>query len=728
MRGMIRTWMLVAMVMFCTVPAVYAQEEAPPDAEGVTEEAAGDEGELEAQVARGEEGELVSLSVNDASIQEVLRALAEMRRGVNIVIDPDVQGRMTFKLEDVEWETALTLITDAHGLEVIKEGDKIYRVSKPTKAEEESIIIELHTMQSLADLDDDTVVGMVADPTLTPAAAREKAMAAPDDYLKALTVDQRRGIDVISALARKAGLNFAFSAEAGAPAPQEPAKEGQPAEPKRVTVEDLPPISLNLHNISVRDALQLIAQQGQLSIEMKAGVWSVNPLTPEQRKAEPLVVETFQIKFIPLDGDLVGICSGLVSERGSVTAGKNKIMIVRDTEEGIEAVRKTLEVMDTPTPQVIIEARFFELQKGISKDLGIDWNVLGEDGLAVDINPITWEYTHDISEEETIDATRPLNGSFTGTVSDMREEVQEDLRSALLDVNQFGLILHALKDHTGAKQLSNPKIVVSSDQQATIHIGEQRPIVKSTVETTSAGNAIRTFELDPDYGGETQDAVQLVPGSKPTSYKTRKGYLDLGTKLTVAPSVKTENQVYIRVVPELTTFIQEETFGSGVTLTQFPLLFTTRVQTEFTIRSGQTIAIGGLVNERENTSKNEVPVLGKIPGLGRLFSYERTEKNQTETIIFLTVKVVTAEELTAVSAVPVRAYLVQPEIDRINQEDAAGATYNEENARKLLRVIEAEEAREEDEWSFLKDEKAETEEVSPASPEEESVMEEPVVE
>ena len=253
------------------------------------------------------------------------------------------------------------------------------------------------------------------------------------------------------------------------------------------------------------------------------------------------------------------------------------------------------------------------------------------------------------------------------------------------------MVLHALLSNGVAKQLSNPKIVVKSDRQAIIHIGDQTPIFKSTTETTN-GVATQTFELDPDFGGQTVEQISLLPEEKGKkgggrSYTTPKGYLDLGTKLTVLPSVKGKDEVYIRIVPELISVTGTAEVGTGASAVSYPKLYSTRVETDFTIRSGQTVAIGGLVNERNQRSENHVPVLGYLPLIGRLFSYTTTKKVQSETIIFLTVKVITDEGLDTTAGIPVRAYMVQPEVDRIKREDSEGAEYSPDRARKRFKEI-----------------------------------------
>jgi type II secretory pathway component GspD/PulD (secretin) len=380
--------------------------------------------------------------------------------------------------------------------------------------------------------------------------------------------------------------------------------------------------------------------------------------------------------------------------------------------------------MDQPTPQVLIEARFFELSSTASRHIGVDWNALGSDGISVTADPLTRsrqvteteteittgrlysesrDQTQDVSTDlatGVISGTNQIVNAVTsqlpGVLQDSSETSVVETRGAILDMAQFGVVLHALKGTAGAKQLSNPKVVVNSDEQATIHIGEQTPIFRSSVDSTGDG-AVRTYELDPDFGGEVIEELDLLAeenesgrGGRAGSssgmrrYTTPKGYLDLGTKLTVAPSVKTDTDIYIRVVPELVSVTGTRALGSGESQVSYPVLFSTRVNTQFTIRSGQTIALGGLVNERTSKTERKVPVLSSLPALGRLFRYESEETSQTETIVFLTVKIVSSEKLSTTSAVPVRSFLGQSEIERIRQEDARGAEYDEETARALL--------------------------------------------
>ncbi len=632
------------------------------------------------QLDSSAQGDLVRMTINEAKIQDVLESLAALRPGVNIITAPEVQGTVSLlTLRDVSWDTALELVADALALEVVKEKENLYRIRRPRQQVAEKLVVELLTEADVAELSDAQVADLLDSAgnraAVSTPAAREQLRQQAGQFVRSLVVEEQPAVKVINALAKKSGLNFSFATSPSI-IRVETEDSKQPAETFQVK---LPPVTLNLRLMRVVDAIRLVASQGGLSSNLQNGVWVFAPQSAKKLQSEPLVMETFQVDFLPLDKSLVEVCRGLVSERGEVSAGKNKVLIVRDTADGIEAVRRALEVMDKATPQVLIEARFFELSDGARKDLGIDWKQLGGDGDGL-----------------------VLNADFAA--GQLTDSLKNRVKAATLNVSDLGVVLKALQEDSGVKQLANPKILVSSEEQATIHIGEQRPIIKSSLETDASGNKITTYELDPAYGGEKIQSEQLVTReqhqSQARDYTVRKGYLDLGTKLTVAPSVKTDNEVYIKVIPELTSILREIELTSGDTTIQYPVLFSTRVRTEFTVQSNQTIAIGGLVNERESSGRRRVPGLGHIPLLGRLFRYDYKEKTQSETIVFLTVKIVPSQELTAKSGVPIRSYLAEPEIERIEKEDAEGSSYDSERARDVLRQIEAE--AEAQQWSAEK--------------------------
>lgn len=627
----------------------------------------------EVKAAATSANDLVSMEFTDAKIQDVLRALALMRPGTNILMGPDVQASVTFVLKDVAWETALQLICESNNFKWERVADNVYKVSKIDKTPQTSLVIEMLAKSDVPAIPAEVAVALARaikpDATWTVESARSELAKNPQRVVRSIQVDARPAIEVINELAKKAGLNYAFSGDVGSVKPA--------AAPGEV-VPGVAPVTMHFTYLSVDDALKLVGQQGSLQCINQNGVWTVKGVGGKG-ELDPLKTETMQVKFIPLNEELLKTLRTFMTERGKISSNGNKL-IVRDTAESIESIRNSLAIMDTATPQVMIEARFFVLNDGLTKELGIDWGALGgaDGGLRASTGPNSFDYTHKITES----AAAPRAGDSTWNTV------------ATFNMDKFNLILRALNSNSNAKQLANPKVVVSSDQQATIHIGEQRPMVKSNV-STNGGDQTVTFELDGDFGGETVEEDMLLPSgatqtrSKKT-FTSRKGYLDLGTLLTVAPSVKTDEQIYIKVVPELTTFVEDVRFAAGGTVITYPKLNVTSVKTEFTIRSGQTIAIGGLVNEKVSKKTVKVPLLGDIPYLRFLFAYDTNENSREENVIFLTVTLIPSEKMLTTSGIPVRAAMVQGEVDRIKREDAEGAAYSEDRARVLYQKEEKE--------------------------------------
>ncbi len=613
----------------------------------------------------------VSISVTQGRIQDVLRELAAMRPGTTIMIDPEVSGQVSFELQEVPWEMALQLVADAQGLEIVRRSENVYLVRPATILvdEDRDLVLELYTRQEIERLPEHQLLAMYgahyelpADPDTEE--IRRQMMEAPEFYVKRLSVTNRKAIEVINHLARQSNIDFVFSTHF------EPAPGADPEQPAAApSPESGPPISLNVRNRPVPVALRLIAEQGALSVFFQDGIWVVKPLRPEERILEPLITRTFNVRYIPVDEKLVADLESIKSDRGRIIS-RGKTLTVFETAERLEKMERIISDQDVPTPQVLIEARFFVLNDATAHELGIDWQPLtqpGDQGGGLSFGASAQPLTYDSFDKLHLG---PLQATLT--------------------LPQLTTVLRALDGMDKAQQLSNPKILVSSDEQATIHIGRQVPILRSLVDT-SGQLPITTYELDPNFGGEAVQVIDLLPdrpGRLPPTdtYTAYSGYLDLGTKLTVAPSVKTEDEVYIRVVPELITRPADVTLGPDNFQQTFPVLFRVRVQTQFNLRSGQTVAIGGLVSEDKADVERGIAFLGRIPLIGRLFSYKTQELVRSETIIFLTVRVVSPDQIDAISAIPVNARDVQSEIDVIRIQDSENATYSEQRAREYLRL------------------------------------------
>ena len=181
--------------------------------------------------------------------------------------------------------------------------------------------------------------------------------------------------------------------------------------------------------------------------------------------------------------------------------------------------------------------------------------------------------------------------------------------------------LNALSSQGRVRTLSTPKLLAAEGQEASVIIGDRRGY-----SVTTTINQVTTETIE---------------------------FLESGVILRVTPTVDDEGKILMDVHPEVSTGVIDP-------LTGIPSQATTEVTTQMLVPNGQTIFVGGLIQHRVEESKQGVPLLGRIPGVGLLFSNRQNNKNNRETIVMITPRIVTASTPT----------YDQEDLDRIIDFDA----------------------------------------------------------
>jgi general secretion pathway protein D len=164
--------------------------------------------------------------------------------------------------------------------------------------------------------------------------------------------------------------------------------------------------------------------------------------------------------------------------------------------------------------------------------------------------------------------------------------------------------LHALSTEGKLDVLSRPYILASDNQLASITVGQEVPFITNT----------RVTEL-----GQTLNTIQ---------------YQDVGIILNVTPHINPEGLVILDVSPEISQLTGTTVpIGDGVAA---PVIAKRSAQSRVGISNGQTIVIGGLMEDRKTMTVNKVPILGDLPLIGPAFSRTQSAKTKTELLIFLT--------------------------------------------------------------------------------------------
>lgn len=464
-------------------------------------------------------------------------------------------------------------------------------------------------------------------------------------------------------------------------------------EPKRVDV--------NLDNVEWKPALQAILDTHGLELVEKIPGSEVYSIRPRAADApDPMEIKVFKLNYATVD-EVVKMVNTLVQKDGgqiSTYPARNSI-VVQGSAKVINDFERIVAAVDFPREQVFIEAKFLELSDSASEQLGIDWNVLG--GYQVGAGAIGGSYSYDESradnENRFVDiAGNPYESLETKPTSNTENSGNEDengidyparpgndfgldriygivptmesIDSALvgrtlgatLTASDFNLVLSALKEMNGARVVSNPKIIVANEETATIHIGAKKPNIKGVTQTAGDSQSTTVYSLD-----------EAEP------------YFEDGVRVDVTPTVNTEDNITVRIQPTLDRLDAEPTYAPDGT--EFWGKSTKTINTVFSLEDRQTAAIGGLTEATRSDVERKVPVLGSIPYLGRLFSYNSESSRQVETIIFVTVGMANPASMQFETGLPEDSTLAM----RHRAESATERALQQEEL-KILETAEAE--------------------------------------
>ncbi len=405
-------------------------------------------------------------------------------------------------------------------------------------------------------------------------------------------------------------------------------------------------IDVNLENVEWQPALEAILDTQGLELHEKipdSKVYSIRTKTPGAPEATEL--EIFKLNYASVNAvsNLVG---SMVGAGGSLSVfPERNVVVVQAVPKALQSIASVMAQIDLPRQQVFIESKFLELSDTAQRDLGISWQVLG--GYEVGVKGIggTYGYTDskmdilglagdtadDIPVPGIPDAKLTTLVSAAG-VSTLDAATVARTLGATLSATDFKLILSALEQEDGVEIVSNPKIIVANEEEATIHIGTREPNIHITTRRGTQDNP----------GGDV--SVELDKNEP---------YFEDGVKVVVKPTINTSSNIMVRITPEITTFIGRKVVNqNGLKLVDYPISRTKKINTVFSLQSGQTAAIGGLTQVSESTKEKKIPLLGSIPFLGRFFSYEQKVRDQNETIIFVTVTLANPSSIGKESGLP----------------------------------------------------------------------------
>ena len=366
-------------------------------------------------------------------------------------------------------------------------------------------------------------------------------------------------------------------------------------------------ITLRVENKTPAEVIRIICQANGLVIDELDGVSYIK--TQAEKAKEPTESQQYTFSYASAEKILPLLGSQLTSGIAPQFDVRTNTIFYREGKSNIDKIQKFLQMIDSPTKQVMIEARLVEVTANPKQSYGINWG--GVVGSAA--TPMQFKYGGSDLNPTANPVKDATNGTFpTNNLLRQGNSFQQLSKSvagqfAILSVQQMSLTLRMLNEDTDAEFLANPRIVASNNQKAVIKITRNQPV--------------------PQLNFNEQTAQAVFGGFQDKEF---------GNTLTVTPSINKDHFVSLSVQPEISNKVGDATFQFGGATVASPIIDKRTFDSNVLIRSGDTLAIGGLLQDEMTKGRTKVPVMGDIPLFGYLFQERLNVRTKRNLLVFVT--------------------------------------------------------------------------------------------
>jgi general secretion pathway protein D len=363
-------------------------------------------------------------------------------------------------------------------------------------------------------------------------------------------------------------------------------------------------VTIFVRDVSFNEALNLILATNNLFMKKinEETILIVPKIKQKVDQYQDLLIRTFYLSNVPAK-DMVNLLRTMLETRRVFVNNDLNAIVLRDTPEKIELAEKIIHANDRKVAEVTFDVEILEVNEQKMSKLG-------------------WNFS---SNQAQFSLTPPGGTVSSSGATTISVEQLTNLGTAAYLFTLPSVIIDFLKTNSDAKTLANPKIRILNNESAKINIGNKVPILLSSTQFAS--------------GTGTQAVSQNVNVTTNIEFK------DTGIKLSVdKPNIHLNNDVTVKLSLDITTLGPRVELGENQSQFQFG---NRSVETVLNIRDGETVVIGGLIQEDEKKSVNKIPGLGDIPVLGYLFSGLDTEKQNIDLLLTITPHVVRGLETPA---------------------------------------------------------------------------------
>jgi general secretion pathway protein D len=280
-------------------------------------------------------------------------------------------------------------------------------------------------------------------------------------------------------------------------------------------------------------------------------------------------------------------------------------LVIRGEPSLLQELEGIIDQLDVRRAQVLIEAAIVEIEEGVDDKLGVQW-ALYDQGSSVPGALTNFSNIGGLTTAGILAALLEKDSSDDGNFSP--EAIGSPGPGITLGVGEtrdsgvsWGALVQALEGDNAVNVLSTPKVITLDNQESSIFVGQNIPILTGSSTSGGAG---------------TSDPFQTIERE------------DVGVELIVTPSISEGELVRLEIEQSLNNLTLSSTTVDVITTKR-------KIKTNVLADDGETIVLGGLISDDVKTSEQKVPLLGDIPFLGALFRSTSTEVRKSNLMIFL---------------------------------------------------------------------------------------------
>lgn len=347
-------------------------------------------------------------------------------------------------------------------------------------------------------------------------------------------------------------------------------------------------VTVRLTDVYYEEAMNLIAKTNGFAVRKIGNTWILADEKKLVESFEKGLTITKRLQYAKA-ADVSKIISQTIKKDVKVATDERiNAVICSGGKDILDEVKKLIETIDTPVHQVMMEAKIVEVKTDAVKSIGFKWHG-GTEGKTGDFYGDNAAGVSVLASKEYF-AQNPDFALYQGAPTNAGALF--GLGDFYRDNMIFQATLSAFENHKESKVLSNPKISAVNGQKASIVVGTK----------------------------------VIYPGGADQPPKEK----DTGIKLTITPRINDDGYITVEAEPEV-SFV--ENWSNNNT---YPIIGTRSAQTTVRVRDGEEILIGGLIRDEETKERNKLPLLGSIPLIRSLFSFNGRTGASQELIILIT--------------------------------------------------------------------------------------------